>query len=567
MKSNKPSANLQDSKNTEDRHFLLYELFHSITSALEPQKALNLIIDAAVKITGATNGSLILIDWEKRILNIEVSRGFNRRIENTKLKVGEGITGWVAETGKPLLVPDVSVDARYVTVQAEIKSELAVPLIIDGELIGVLNVDSTRKNAFTIEDLDLLTLLSKQSAQVIQNGRLYETAKRSAEELSTLIDINKTIASTFHQDEILRQIVERTARLMKSKICSVFLVSDDEEFLVLKANHGGSENYSRNREISISGSALKRVIRQKRSLQLPDIQNGEDIDSTEFTKQEDVRSMLSVPLVVRQKAIGLINIYKARKYHFSDEEKRLLKTLADLCAIAIENARLYENMVTLEEQARRAARLTAVGELAVGIAHEIRNPLTIIKMIFDTEGELNSRDREVIGEELQRMNTIIANLLDYTRPKDSVRELCKLNRILENTLLLVAHEFDKKAVFVETNFAGNLPQIPADPVQLQQVFLNLLINSGEAMPNGGRIIIRTGPVEENMVEITIEDDGEGIPQEISRTLFTPFKTTKSKGLGLGLSIVKRIIDSHQGRLEIKSAPGAGTQVNIQLPVD
>lgn len=552
--------------NTTDRHLLLYELFHSITSTLEPDKALDLIIDAAVKITGATNGSLILIDWDKKILNIEVSRGFSRRIENTKLKVGEGITGWVAENGRPLLVPDVSKDPRYVTVQAEIKSELAVPLIIEKDLIGVLNVDSTCEDAFTIEDLDLLTLLSKQSARVIQNGQLFETVLSKAEELSTLIEINKAVTSTFSLDKILRQIVERTAKLMNSKICSVFLLSDDEEFLVLEANHGGSTEYASNRQISINESPLQDVVNHRHSLQVPDIRKETSNQTAEMAKQEGVRSMLSVPLVVRDKVIGVINIYTAKRYQFSDDEKRLLKTFADLSAIAIENARLYEKMVRLEEQARRAARLTAAGELAVGIAHEIRNPLTIVKMIFDTETDLNERDREVIGEELTRMNKIISNLLDYTRPKESEQELCKIKRILENTLFLLSHDFDKKNIAVETLYGENIPKITADPVQLQQVFLNLLMNSGEAMPDGGKITIKTTQLDDANIEILLDDDGEGMPDEITENLFTPFKTTKQKGLGLGLSIVKRIIDDHQGRLEIKSTPGAGTSVRIQLPI-
>ena len=192
-------------KNSQNRYLLLYELFQSISSTLDPKKALNLIIDAAVKITEATSASLCLVDWDKKILNIEVSRGFVKHIGELKLKVGEGITGWVAKTGKSLLVKDVSLDSRYVQVKEDIKSELAVPLMIDGKLIGVVNVDSNKLNAFDIEDLELLILLSKQSAQEIQNGQLFDTVRRKVEELSTLIEINKTITSTFSLDIILTQ--------------------------------------------------------------------------------------------------------------------------------------------------------------------------------------------------------------------------------------------------------------------------------------------------------------------------------------------------------------------------
>ncbi len=567
MKSNKSHpADRGTPPPTENRYYLLYELFNSITSALKPKKALNLIIDAAVRITGATNGSLILVDWEKRVLNIEVSRGFAKPIKGVKLKVGEGITGWVAEHGKALLISDVSDDLRYVPVNEKIKSELAVPLLLEDQLIGVLNVDSTRSNAFTTEDLDLLTLLSKQSAQVIQNGQLFDTANRKIEELSTLIKINKTIASSLDLDKTLRQIVERTARLMNSALCSIMLVSEDGDSLMLKAHHGGSSDYERRPNISIKQSDIGKVIRKRRSLIVYDIAKELDAAFAAIARQEGLRSLLSVPLVVRNRAIGLINIYKSRKYRFSDEEKRLLKTFADLCAIAIENAQLYEKMLTLEEQTRHAERLTSVGELAVSIAHEIRNPLTIVKMIFESGDRLNVRDREVISEELSRMNEIITRLLDFTRPKEAVREACRVQKSLQNALFLLAREFVRKNIQINTQFADSLPKILADPVQLQQVFLNLLLNASEAMPGGGKIDISVQPAGEHL-KISISDNGIGLPESVQKKLFVPFTTTKMTGLGLGLSIVKRIIDAHGGEIRMNSATDTGTRVTIRLPVE
>ncbi len=567
MKSNRTHpAERETSPPAENRYYLLYELFHSITSALKPKKALNLIIDAAVRITGATNGSLILVDWEKRLLNIEVSRGFAEPSKGVRLKGGEGVTGWVAEHGEALLILDVAIDPRYVPVNEKIRSELAVPLLLEEQLIGVLNVDSTRKNAFTAEDLDLLTLLSKQSAQVIQNGQLFDTANRKIEELSTLIKINKTIASTLDLDKTLRQIVERTARLMKSALCSIMLISEDNDSLTLKAHHGGSPDYQGRPNVSIRQSAIGKVIRKRCSLIAYDIEKEMDAPFAAIARREGLRSLLSVPLVVRNRAIGLINIYKTRKYRFSEEEKRLLKTFADLCAIAIENAQLYENMLTLEEQARHAERLTSVGELAVSIAHEIRNPLTIVKMIFESGDRLNDRDRAVISEELSRMNEIITRLLDFTRPKEAVRKPCRVQKSLQNALFLLSREFARKNIQIDAQFAETLPKILADPVQLQQVFLNLLLNASEAMPGGGKIEISVQPTAENL-EISIRDNGIGLPEAVQKNLFVPFTTTKTTGLGLGLSIVKRIIDAHGGEIRMNSSADAGTHVTIRLPVE
>jgi signal transduction histidine kinase len=553
-------------KTGEDRYYQLYELFRLISSSLEPSRALDLIIDAAVKITGASGGSLIMIDWQKKILNIEVSRGFTRSIRSVKLKIGEGITGWVAKEGKPLLVRDVLHDSRYVTVKDDIKSELAVPLVVENKLIGVLNVDSTHANAFDEEDLDLLTLLSKQSAQVIRNGQLFDTSRRQLEQMSTLIEINKAIASTLSLEKRLNQIVERTARLMKSKICSVLFLSEDGKELILKAQWGGSPDYSDKPNLKVDTCLIGQVIRSRRSIQVLDITKESGYLFKDLAKRENLKSLLSVPLIVRDRIIGALNIYKSKWYEFSDEEKTLVRTFADLCSVAIENARLYEKMIDLEEQTRRAERLTAVGELAVGIAHEIRNPLTIVKMIFESGSVLTEKDTKVISQELDRMNTIISHLLDYTRPKEVKPEPCDIQESMENTLFLLAPQFDKKNIRVITDLKTRGYKVLADPVHLQQVFLNLLLNARDAISGKGKIQITCRVKRQREMNISIVDNGTGISQKIQENLFVPFTTSKPKGLGLGLSIVHRILKAHNGSIKITSAPGKGTTVNLVIPI-
>jgi signal transduction histidine kinase len=553
-------------KTGQDRYYQLYELFRMISSSLEPARALDLIIDAAVKITGASGGSLIMIDWQKKILNIEVSRGFTTSIHNVKLKIGEGITGWVAKSGQPLLVRNVSRDSRYVTVKEDIKSELAVPLIVDDKLIGVLNVDSIRANAFDEEDLDLLTLLSKQSAQVIRNGQLFDTSRRQVEQMTTLIEINKAIASTLSLEKILNQIVERTAKLMKSKICSILFLTENKKELILKAQFGGSPDYSDKPDLQVESCLIGQVIQAKRSIQVPDITRESGYLLKELAKKEKLKSLLSVPLIVREHVIGVLNIYKSKRYHFTDEERILVRTFADLCSIAIENARLYEKMIDLEEQTRRAERLTAVGELAVGIAHEIRNPLTIVKMLFESGSVLTDKDRQVISEELTRMNKIISHWLDYTRPKEIEQEPCDIQKSLENTLFLLTPQFDKKNIKVDAAYHTLGNPVLADPVQLQQVFLNLLLNACDAITGEGQLQIICRVTADKMMEVSIKDNGIGISKSMQEKLFIPFTTTKSKGLGLGLSIVHRILKAHNGSIDIVSSPGKGTTATIQIPI-
>jgi len=165
-------------------------------------------------------------------------------VSDTKLKIGEGITGWVAKQGKPVLVPDVTRDKRYIKIDKDVKSELAVPLILEDEVIGVVNVDSTRASAFTQEDMELIFTLASQSAKIIQNAKLYETLKWRVEELSALFDIGKVITETLNLEKVLETIVEKASHLMNTKVSSLMLLNSGGDELVIKAVHGGGMDYN-----------------------------------------------------------------------------------------------------------------------------------------------------------------------------------------------------------------------------------------------------------------------------------------------------------------------------------
>ena len=433
------------------------------------------------------------------------------------------------------------------------------------KIIGVLNVDSTRKAAFSQDDVALLSLLAKQSAQVIRNGHLFEDVTRQVDKLSTLIEINKMIAASLSLEEILKKIVERAAFLMNSGICSVLLLSEDGTKLQLQAEFGAGEGVPVQSGIPVSGTIYGQVIREKKSRQVRNLRDEKYGRFDSKAGADSLHSLLTVPLIAGDNVIGLLNIFKSSAYRFDRSERRLLRTFADLCAIAIENARLHEKTLALEDQSRRAGRIAAVGELAVGIAHEIRNPLPILKMIFDAGSELTGQDRAVIAAELARMNKIITQLLDYTRLKQPEKSHCSLEKILADTLLLVSYDFNKRNVQIQKKIARPLPKIFADPVQLQQIFLNILMNAADAIRENGRIFIGVQADAETGIEIVFRDDGPGLPQVVRDNMFVPFTTTKEKGLGLGMSIIKRLVEENDGHVFIESKTGEGTTVMLRLP--
>ena len=222
---------------------LLYQVGNVIHSTLDPQEALQLIVGEAVRLMRAASGSLVLINPTTGFLEILASRGLPASAADLKLRVGEGITGWVARTGKPARVGDVTRDPRYIMVRRDVRSELAVPLEVNGEVRGVLNVDSDRENAFTSEDQQLLEALAMQAAKVIHNTWLYEQLRLKARLFESLASVSRTINSTLNLDDALKVITREACSLMEAKMCSLLMLDESREWLDLRASYGAGPDY------------------------------------------------------------------------------------------------------------------------------------------------------------------------------------------------------------------------------------------------------------------------------------------------------------------------------------
>ena len=249
------------------------------------------------------------------------------------------------------------------------------------------------------------------------------------------------------------------------------------------------------------------------------------------------------------------------------------RTLAAQIAITLENSRVYERM-------KERDRLAALGEMAAGLAHEIRNPLGAIKgaaqLLVGPDGRPigdTSESVEFIGiivDEVNRLNRVVSQFLDYARPYKGELSEIDVGEVVKKTLALLEQEAAGK-VAIDATFAEGLPQVRADAEQLRQVFLNLGLNAIQAMTDGGRLSVSTAkrPGRRGApasVEIRFRDTGPGIPRERLRNLFIPFFTTKEKGTGLGLPISQRIVTQHGGTIEVRSEPGKGSTFTVLLPV-
>jgi len=259
-----------------------------------------------------------------------------------------------------------------------------------------------------------------------------------------------------------------------------------------------------------------------------------------------------------------------------DRVEKEQKVHADLRVAHQELSTYAQRLKENQEQLIQAEKMTSLGQMAASIAHEINNPLAgvlVYTQLLAKKVASNALDKEValdylakMDSEISRTSRIIRNLLDFARQSELVLKPVDTNQVIEQALSLVSHQAKLQNIDVIKELGPSLPKVVADFDQLQQVFTNLTLNAIQAMPDGGRLTLRTSLVGDGQVRIDVQDTGCGISEENLRKLFTPFFTTKGKGkgVGLGLAVTHGIIQRHQGRIEVQSEVGEGTTFTIYL---
>ena len=548
----------------------LYEVSRAIHSTLESTEALRLIVREAVSLMGASSGSLALVNPTTGLLEIAASEGLPEDASAMSLRPNEGITGWVAHHGEPLRIGDVSADERYISARPEVRSELAVPLFIEEDVRAVLNVDAESVDAFSETDQKLLEELARHATQVIVNTWQYEQHRQRAELLRSLVSVGQTINSNLHVDEVLESITREAAGLGRVKMCSLQLLDPSGEWLEMRAQFGAGTDYRQRPPLSVVESLMGSVVRRRKPMQVLNVQTSAQYQHPETARREGLVSLLCAPLVFGDQSLGTLSVYTEAPHVFSNEEVRTLSALAELSAVAIEKARLYERTVDVEEQLRRNEQLSALGLLAAEVAHEIRNPLTVMKMLYHSmeldfaEGDPRAEDARVLDEKMNHLDQIVDNIVKFARNAEPQMGPVDIPSLLDDLSLLTRHKLQHQQITLVREDALDLPPVKGDATQLSQAFLNLILNAAEAMQQGGKLQIATTAVEQG-VTVTFTDSGPGMTEEQREYAFTGMlSSTKDKGGGLGLAIVAKVAEAHGGRVEVESAPDEGTRIILRL---
>ena len=329
---------------------LLLEVADVVNTTLDLDTTLRRVAELVRKVIDYEIFGILLLNEKAQELYFRFQVGYAREIaERIRIKVGEGVTGIAAQRREAILVDDVSTDPRYISAVPNVRSELAVPLIIKNRLIGVIDIESPQPNHFTEEHKRLLTLIASRMAVGIENARLYTRTTRQARTLVLLNEIARELTSILNVDELLKRIAELLSRLIDYQIFSILLLDATGEKLQHRFSQRFQENIQLKHEIPLGRGVVGYAAQHKEAVLVPDVNK----DPRYVKANPETRSELAVPLVYKDKVIGVLDLEHTRRGFFTDDHKRTVTTLAAQVAIAIENAQLYEQIARQEKRLER----------------------------------------------------------------------------------------------------------------------------------------------------------------------------------------------------------------------
>jgi signal transduction protein with GAF and PtsI domain len=335
---------------------ILHQISQSISSTLDLDQVLRQIVDLVIDVTRGDACLIYLLDDNGENLVLRASKNPHPRlIGKIAMRVGEGITGWVAQEVQTVAIArHASKDTRFKVFHTlpedRYEAFLSVPIVAPptDKVIGVVNVQHRKAHKHSDAETTLLSIIGHQVGSAIENARLYqETILRSAQ-ISTLAQVGQIIASGRYLEEILQLIVNIIAKMMQARVCSIMLVDSQKNELVIKAAKASSEEYWRKPNLKIGNSLISRVVKEKAPLMVRDVTKQEGYQYPELATKEGIRSLLSVPMILKDHVIGVLNVYSADERSFSNEDLTLLSTVADQVSLAFENTKL--NVAVQETQ-------------------------------------------------------------------------------------------------------------------------------------------------------------------------------------------------------------------------
>jgi signal transduction protein with GAF and PtsI domain len=518
----------------------LREIGAAINSAWELEATLELITRKTAQVMGMDSCSIYLLDPDGEHLVLKATTGLApESIGYARLRVGEGLTGWTAQSGEAVAVAAAADDPRFKylpeTGESIFQSLLAVPLSNQGRVIGAMNVQTRSYHAYSADEVELLSLISDLAAGALEKAMLYEKMRRQIVELSTLAEVSETITSPLYLDEMLRLVVNMATQVMRAEVCSLMLLDEERGELVLRATQSHSPAYRDKPPLKVGEGIAGQVVQTGQPIAVEDVCRDPRYLYADIARAEGLCSLLSVPLRVRGRVIGALNCYTARPHHFGGEETALLSTLANQTALAIENARLVTDAAVVRE-----------------MHHRIKNNLQSVAMLLRLQ---MSAGREVAPQDVLReaINRILSIAAVHEVLSQKGFRLVDIKELLTRVAHGVVENMATSDLQVDVRVEGEAFALPSQPATSLALAINELVQNAMEHAFAGRVQARITirlDQEPAFWVITVQDDGTGLPAGSPRHL--------------GLEIVETLVVEDL-RGEFCLTPGAGTTAVIKVP--
>jgi signal transduction histidine kinase/CheY-like chemotaxis protein len=557
---------------------VLHEVGTTLTSTLDLPTVLDAVVDAAMRLSGAQQCAVLELDPTEQRLYVRAQRGLDPDWPKVSLALGQGAAGIAAQRRAPFFVADLEREPlpmdeeeaggpgaarREVVRRGAYRAALAVPLISKETVLGAITVFWRAARAHDGREVRLLTGLAQQATVALEQARLHGASVRRAEELAALLRAVRTMLGGLDTETILDNIVQEASAISGTPHVKLLLLDRTAGTLRVAALVGSPMPSEPVVPLDTSHSA--EVARTGRPLLVND-------------------TFLGLPVKIRDVVLGVLSFTTTAPRRYSTEELAYLGSFADHAAIALDNARLYEeaqrtlsDLRVMQRRLVQGETLRALGELAGGAAHHLNNLLTIVVgriqlLRRSVQEERLLRPLEIVERAAKDGAEVVRRLQQFAGMRRTAEpRTVDLNRIVNDVLEMSRSRWQDSSrpagmeIAVESRLA-RLPEIPGDPTALREMLTNLVLNAIDALPRGGRLVVETSRTE-NAVALTVIDNGLGMSEEVRLRAHEPFFTTKGvKSTGLGLSVAFGITRRHGGELTIQSEQGQGTTVRVTLPV-
>jgi signal transduction histidine kinase len=552
---------------------------------LDIDEILHLVVGKITELMDADRSTLYVMDESGTELWTKVLQA--DEIKEIRLKLGEGIAGWVAKTGETVNIEDAYQDDRF---HPEVdqrsgyrtRSILCTPMKdTHGKIIGVVQVLNKKGGIFTEEDEELLVALVSQTSIAIENSQLYLSVvknnrrlleiqrqlERRMKELDLLLEVEQQTNVSGSMEELLDGLLARTTELIGAEAASILLQDDEGERLCFSSALGERGEAIKKYTVAMGEGIAGWVTQHGQPLIINNPE--EDRRHNRELAEEigfDPCNILCVPLVGQETMLGAIELLnKVGKDPFQQEDQTLLTLVAGRISQVIELARAKEEQL-------KQSHLASIGQMLASVLHDLKTPMTIISgyaqlMAHNDSAEVRHQYADQILKQFDVLAAMTREVLEFARGESNILiRKVYLHKFVAEMEEHLRHEFSGKKIQLEVQqtYKG---VAYLDTTKFRRVFHNIGRNAAQAMPEGGAFTIAVDSNEEKIV-FTFKDTGSGIPAELEGRLFQLFATSgKKDGTGLGLAIVRKIVDQHNGEISYSSTPEEGTTFTIKLPKD